>query len=117
MAIDLEKLRRISKGNPRSSPVTKDGFYRAQRHVTHSEREYYERRVISIVSEILGLPKSSIGLHSSFIEDLLADSLDTLELVAELEDTFDIEIPDEAEEYITTVDLVVEYIMAYKESQ
>jgi acyl carrier protein len=53
-----------------------------------------EERVIDIVSEQLGVDKAKITLETSFVTDLGADSLDTVELVMELEEEFDISIPD-----------------------
>ena len=60
-------------------------------------------RVISIVMEHLGVEKDKITENSSFIDDLGADSLDTVELVMAFEEEFSIEIPDDAAEAITTV--------------
>ncbi len=67
-------------------------------------------RVIDIVADQLGVGKEKITLETSFVEDLGADSLDTVELVMELEEEFDINIPDEAAEKIRTVGEVVAYI-------
>ena len=60
-------------------------------------------RVIAIVMEHLGVEKDKITENSSFIDDLGADSLDTVELVMAFEEEFSIEIPDDAAETITTV--------------
>ena len=60
-------------------------------------------RVISIVMEHLGVEKDKVTENSSFIDDLGADSLDTVELVMAFEEEFSIEIPDDAAETITTV--------------
>ena len=60
-------------------------------------------RVIEIVMEHLGVEKDKITENSSFIDDLGADSLDTVELVMAFEEEFSIEIPDDAAETITTV--------------
>ena len=62
-----------------------------------------EQRVKKIVAEQLGVAEDEIKLESSFVDDLGADSLDTVELVMALEDEFEIEIPDEQAEKITTV--------------
>jgi acyl carrier protein len=59
-------------------------------------------RVISIVMEHLGVEKDKVTENSSFIDDLGADSLDTVELVMAFEEEFSIEIPDDAAESITT---------------
>ena len=67
-------------------------------------------RVIDIVAEQLGVDKDKITPETSFVNDLGADSLDTVELVMELEEEFDINIPDDAAEKIQTVGQAVEYI-------
>jgi acyl carrier protein len=69
-------------------------------------------RVADIVSEQLGVDKDKISPETSFVNDLGADSLDTVELVMELEEEFDINIPDDAAEKIQTVGQAVEYIEA-----
>ena len=69
-----------------------------------------EERVIEIVSEQMGVAKDQISKETSFINDLGADSLDTVELVMELEEEFDITIPDEKAEEIQTVGQAVAYI-------
>ena len=69
-----------------------------------------EERVIKIVVEQLGVEDSDVNLASSFVDDLGADSLDTVELVMALEEEFETEIPDEDAEKITTVQLAVDYI-------
>jgi acyl carrier protein len=68
-----------------------------------------EQRVKKIVAEQLGVAEDEIKLESSFVDDLGADSLDTVELVMALEDEFEIEIPDEQAEKITTVKQAVDY--------
>ena len=67
-------------------------------------------RVKSIVAEQLGIGVDEINNESSFIDDLGADSLDTVELVMALEEEFDLEIADEDAEKISTVNEAVEYI-------
>lgn len=67
-------------------------------------------RVIDIVAEQLGVSKEQINPETSFVNDLGADSLDTVELVMELEEEFDINIPDDAAEKIQTVGQAIEYI-------
>ena len=67
-------------------------------------------KVNDIISEQLGVKKEEIKTESSFIDDLGADSLDTVEVVMALEEEFGIEIPDEDAEKITTVGEAVKYI-------
>ena len=67
-------------------------------------------RVISIVMEHLGVEKDKVTENSSFIDDLGADSLDTVELVMAFEEKFGIEIPDDAAETILTVQDAINYI-------
>ncbi len=69
-----------------------------------------QERVIDIVAEQLGVDKEKITVETSFVNDLGADSLDTVELVMELEEEFDITIPDDAAEKIQTVGQAVQYI-------
>lgn len=69
-----------------------------------------EQRVKSIVIEQLGVDESEVKNESSFIDDLGADSLDTVELVMALEEEFGTEIPDEEAEKITTVQLAINYV-------
>ena len=69
-----------------------------------------EQRVKKIVSEQLGADEADLKNASSFVDDLGADSLDTVELVMALEEEFDCEIPDEEAEKITTVQLAIDYI-------
>ena len=67
-------------------------------------------RVISIVMEHLGVEKDKVTENSSFIDDLGADSLDTVELVMAFEEEFSIEIPDDAAENISTVKDAISFI-------
>ena len=67
-------------------------------------------RVTDIVADQLGVDKDKITADTSFVNDLGADSLDTVELVMELEEEFDINIPDDAAEKIQTVGQAVKYI-------
>ena len=69
-----------------------------------------EERVKKIVAEQLGVKEEEVNTGSSFVEDLGADSLDTVELVMALEEEFETEIPDEEAEKITTVQLAIDYI-------
>ena len=75
-----------------------------------------EQRVKKIVAEQLGVAEDEIKLESSFVDDLGADSLDTVELVMALEDEFEIEIPAEQAEKITTVQQAVDYAKANMQS-
>jgi acyl carrier protein len=76
-----------------------------------------EERVKKIVVEQLGVKEDEVSANSSFVDDLGADSLDTVELVMALEEEFETEIPDEEAEKITTVQQAVDYIKAHtKES-
>ncbi len=77
-----------------------------------SEKEV-EEKVISIVSEQLGVDKAEISRETSFVNDLNADSLDTVELIMELEDAFEMSIPDEEAEKIQTVGQAIEYIVGH----
>ena len=69
-----------------------------------------EERVTQIVVEQLGVKEGEVNLESSFVDDLGADSLDTVELVMALEEEFNCEIPDEEAEKITTVEQAINYI-------
>ena len=71
-----------------------------------------QERVCKIVGEQLGLKPDQLNSNSSFVDDLGADSLDTVELVMALEEEFELEIPDERAEKITTVQEAVDYIEA-----
>ena len=72
--------------------------------------ENIEERVKKIVAEQLGVDGKEVKNESSFVNDLGADSLDTVELVMALEEEFETEIPDEDAEKITTVQQAVDYI-------
>ena len=69
-----------------------------------------EERVKKIVIEQLGVKEEEVSNESSFVDDLGADSLDTVELVMALEEEFECEIPDEEAEKITTVQQAIDYI-------
>ena len=75
--------------------------------------ENIEQRVRKIVAEQLGVNEAEIKNESSFVDDLGADSLDTVELVMALEEEFETEIPDEDAEKITRVKEAVDYIEAH----
>lgn len=69
-----------------------------------------EERVKKIIVEQLSVKEEDVKPEASFVEDLGADSLDTVELVMALEEEFDIEIPDEEAEKITTVQSAIDYV-------
>ncbi len=69
-----------------------------------------EERVKKIVIEQLGVNEDQVVNSASFVDDLGADSLDTVELVMALEEEFETEIPDEEAENITTVQLAIDYV-------
>ena len=72
-----------------------------------------EERVKKIVAEQLGANEDQVTPEASFVDDLGADSLDTVELVMALEEEFDTEIPDDEAEKITTVQQAIDYIKAH----
>jgi acyl carrier protein len=72
-----------------------------------------EERVKKIVVEQLGVKEDEVTPNASFVDDLGADSLDTVELVMALEEEFECEIPDEEAEKITTVQQAVDYVKAH----
>jgi acyl carrier protein len=73
-----------------------------------------EERVKKIVMEQLGVKAEEVTNVASFVEDLGADSLDTVELVMALEEEFETEIPDEEAEKITTVQAAIDYVTAHQ---
>ena len=87
-------------------------FYHPNLKGWGSRMENIEQRVKKIVAEQLGVNEADIKTESSFVDDLGADSLDTVELVMALEEEFDCEIPDEQAEKITTVKQAIDYINA-----
>ena len=78
--------------------------------------ENIEVRVKKIIAEQLGVNEAEIKTESSFVDDLGADSLDTVELVMALEEEFETEIPDEDAEKITTVSQAISYISDRRKS-
>lgn len=74
-----------------------------------------EERVMKIIVEQLGVKEEEVTNEASFVDDLGADSLDTVELVMALEEEFKIEIPDEDAEKITTVQQAIDYIDTHLE--
>lgn len=75
--------------------------------------ENIEQRVKKIVAEQLGVNEADVKHESSFVNDLGADSLDTVELVMALEEEFECEIPDEEAEKITTVQQAIDYVQSH----
>jgi len=73
-----------------------------------------EERIKEIIMEQLGVEEEQITPDASFIDDLGADSLDTVELVMAFEEEFDVEIPDEDAEKIRTVQDVIEYLNTHQ---
>jgi acyl carrier protein len=72
-----------------------------------------EDKVKNIIAEQLGVPLEKVVPEAKFIEDLGADSLDTVELVMALEEAFNVQIPDEDSEKLSTVGLALEYIKTH----
>ena len=85
--------------------------------VDEVDAQAIENRVVEIISEQMGVDKSEITRETSFINDLNADSLDTVELVMEFEDEFDMSIPDEEAEKIQTVGAAIDYIINIAQSR
>jgi acyl carrier protein len=75
-----------------------------------------EQKVTDIVAEQMGVDKGEVNRETHFINDLNADSLDTVELVMEFEDEFETSIPDEEAEKIQTVGQAIEYIKTHMDS-
>ena len=75
--------------------------------------ENIEQRIKKIVAEQLGVNEAEVKIESSFVNDLGADSLDTVELVMALEEEFECEIPDEQAEKINTVQEAIDYVTAH----
>ena len=78
--------------------------------------ENVEQRVKKIVAEQLGVNEADVKNESSFVNDLGADSLDTVELVMALEEEFETEIPDEDAEKITTVQQAIDYVKSHSKA-
>ncbi len=73
-----------------------------------------DERVKRLICEQLGVKEEEVKEEASFVDDLGADSLDTVELVMALEEEFETEIPDEEAENITTVKEAIDYILAHQ---
>jgi acyl carrier protein len=82
-----------------------------------TSKENIKDKVLDIIADQLDLDKANIKTESSFVDDLGADSLDTVELVLALEEEFEVNIPDEEAEKITTVKQAIEKIEAHFESK
>ncbi len=76
-----------------------------------------EEKIYQIVSEQMGIDKSELTRETSFVDDLNADSLDTVELVMEFEDEFEMSIPDEEAEKIRTIGQTVSYILEHNKEK
>ena len=79
------------------------------------EEQEIQEKVINIVAEQMGVDKGEINRDTNFVNDLNADSLDTVELVMEFEDEFETSIPDEEAEKIQTVGQAIDYIKTHAE--
>ena len=75
------------------------------------ERDELLKKIRAIVADKLSIGEDQITEEASFIDDLGADSLDTVELVMALEDEFDLDIPDEDAEKMTTVGKAIDYVL------
>lgn len=75
------------------------------------EREELLKKIKAIVADKLSIGEEQVTEEASFIDDLGADSLDTVELVMALEDEFDLDIPDEDAEKMTTVGKAIDYVL------
>lgn len=112
MGILPPKLENIPKGTE-----IHNSFNLRRLEVADVDIQAVEAKVIEIVSEQMGVDKSEISRETSFINDLNADSLDTVELVMEFEDEFDMSIPDEEAEKIQTVGAAIDYIVEIMKSK
>ncbi|MBN1223050.1 MAG: acyl carrier protein [Candidatus Aminicenantes bacterium] len=77
------------------------------------ERNELLKKIKEIVADKLSISEEQVTEEASFIDDLGADSLDTVELVMALEDEFDLDIPDEDAEKLTTVGKAIDYVLGH----
>ena len=113
-------IRRNEEENRRFNDIENNAINRVPQNrfkSIFSERviqmENIEQRVKKIVAEQLGVNEAEVKIESSFVDDLGADSLDTVELVMALEEEFGCEIPDEDAEKITSVQQAIDYVNAH----
>jgi len=90
--------------------MSSKGLHKLSAHLREEKGMAVQEKVKSIIAEQLGVKPEEVTPEASFIDDLGADSLDTVELVMALEEEFGIEIPDEDAEKITTVGDAIKYI-------
>ena len=90
-------------------------FSRKVKNNMSTSNEQIELKVQKVIAEKLGIDENTIENEASFIDDLGADSLDTVELVMALEEEFGCEIPDEEAEKITTVQKAIDYVIKMKQ--
>src|SRR5690606_17133894 len=100
----------------RKSPDSTTLFHRISRPGGVTAMSSIEERVKKIVVEQLGVKEDEVTNNASFVDDLGADSLDTVELVMALEEEFECEIPDEEAEKITSVQQAIDYVKAHVKS-
>jgi acyl carrier protein len=102
--------RSLSAGGGLRRPGAEPSFFYRERHLEGSQMSDVAERVKKIVVEHLGVEEGKVTENASFIDDLGADSLDTVELVMAFEEEFGCEIPDDAAEKILTVKDAIEFI-------
>jgi acyl carrier protein len=81
------------------------------------EREELLKKIKAIIADKLSISEDQVTEEASFIDDLGADSLDTVELVMALEDEFDLDIPDEDAEKMTTVGKAIDYVLDFLQNK
>jgi acyl carrier protein len=89
---------------------TTNGIFNVNNYEESVGMSTIEDRVVNIIAQQLGVDRENVKPDSSFIDDLGADSLDTVELVMALEEEFNAEIPDSDAEHMTTVQKAIDYI-------
>ena len=107
----------LGNSGVRNKPIRKRVFLAATRRWTVPTEAEIEEKIYQIVSEQMGIDKSELTLETSFVDDLNADSLDTVELVMEFEDEFEMSIPDEEAEKIRTIGQTVSYILEHNKEK